>query len=101
MPSVVEIVAETEAASGWEFKVQLIAPSGALILLQLTLSWQDYDLYCPDGAVPPQAVAKAVAAVAHELWIEGLPARLDAAALRRRDHDADRRVTQNVDLSAM
>ncbi len=101
MPAAVEIVTETERARGWEFQVQFIGQSGELVPLLLSLSWQDYDLYCPDGAVPPQTVAKAVALVAWELWTEGLPRKLDAAALRRRDHQADQRVTQHVDLNAM
>jgi len=39
--------------------------------------------------------------VARTLWTEGLPPRLDAAALRRRHHDADALVIERVDLSAM
>lgn len=98
---IVEVVSETEGKTGWDFALQFVSDEGALVKLTLSLSWQDYDLYCPDGAAPPEAVARAVGAVAWALWPEGLPARLDAAALRRRDRAADERVTQQVDLSAM
>ncbi len=101
MPRVVEVLNETDSSNGWVFTVQFITDSGALQVLKLALSWQDYDLYCPDGAVAPEAVARAVACVAWDLWPEGLPDRLDAAALRRRNHSADTLVTQQVDLSAM
>lgn len=101
MPSVVEVLTESETPGGWCFNVQWIAEDGALRSTRLALAWQEYDLYCPDGAVPPETVARAVAAVALELWPEGIPGRLDAAALRRRDHAADRRVTERVDLNAM
>lgn len=101
MQPLVEILHETETPGGWEFQVQVLTSAGACVPLRLKLSWQDYDLYCPDGAVPPEGVARAVASVAVELWPEGLPGCLDAASLRRRDHAADERVTQRVDLSAM
>lgn len=101
MSRVVEVLNESESPTGWVFVVQFIDDEGALHAVRLALSWQDYDLYCPDGSVAPETVAKAVACVAWDLWPEGLPARMDAAALRRRDHGADALVTQRVDLSAM
>jgi hypothetical protein len=101
MPGVVEVLTEREMPGGWSFHVQWIREDGALRATRLALAWQEYDLFCPDGAVPPETVAKAVAEVALELWEGDLPERLDAAALRRRDHGADRRVTERVDLHAM
>lgn len=101
MPDVIEVLSERETPGGWTFEVQFVDPDGALRHLALSLAWQDYDLYCPDGAVPPGVVAEAVALVARTLWTEGLPPRLDAAALRRRHHDADALVIERVDLSAM
>lgn len=101
MPPAVQIIHETETPGGWEFLVQFTDESSAPTRLRLTMTWQEYDLYCPDGAVPPEAVARAVATVAREVWADELPPRLDAAALRRRDHGADERVIHHVDLSAM
>ena len=101
MPGVFEILAEREGPRGWIFEVQQIRDDGALAKVELTLSWQDYDLFCPDGAVPPEGVARAVAEVARELWPAGIPPRLDASTLRRKSPDADVRVIGCVDLRAM
>jgi len=97
---VFEIIAERETAGGWAFDVQEIRSDGSLAGITLTLSWQDYDLFCPDGAVPPEGVARAVLEVARALWPEGVPPRLDASTPRRKSGDADRRITERVDSRA-
>ena len=101
MPRAFEITAEREETGGWTFQAQEIRPDGSLAGVRLTLSWADYDLFCPDGAVPPETVARAVLEVAADLWPEGVPPRLDASTPRRRDADADRRITERVDLRSM
>lgn len=101
MPTPFEITGEREEQGGWSFQVQEIRADGSLAGVRLTLSWADYDLFCPDGAVPPEAVARAVIEVASELWPEGIPARLDASTPRRRAPDADRRIAERVDLRAL
>lgn len=101
MASPFEIISETEVTTGWMFRVQEIRADGTLAGVQFTLSWVDYDLFCPDGAVPPEAVARAVLEVAGELWPQGLPARLDASTPRRHAADADMRITERVDARAM
>ncbi|MFO0962717.1 MAG: hypothetical protein U0625_07385 [Phycisphaerales bacterium] len=101
MPRMIEILSEQEGESGWTFQVQQILADGSLQSTRLTMSWQEYDLYCPDGAVPPEGVARAVAEVAAEMWPRGLPPRLDASTLRRHSPGADARVAERVDLRAM
>ena len=96
-----EIVKEREEPAGWSFDVQEIRADGSLAGIRLTLSWADYDLFCPDGAVPPEAVARAVLEVAQDLWPEGVPPRFDASFPRRRDREANRRIVERVDLRAM
>ena len=100
MQGVFEIIAERETAGGWAFDVQEIRGDGSLAGITLTLSWQDYDLFCPDGAVPPEGVARAVLEVARTLWPEGIPPRFDASTPRRKAGDADRRITERVDARA-
>ncbi len=101
MPGIIEILSEREGESGWTFQVQQILPDGSLQSTRLTMSWQEYDLYCPDGAVPPEGVARAVAEVASEMWPRGLPPRLDASTLRRHAPGADEKIVQKVDLRTM
>ena len=52
-------------------------------MMDLGLSWPDYDLWAPDGSVPPERVAAAVLTLLLEH--EEIPdrRRLDAAQLRR------------------
>ena len=100
MQGVFEIIAERETPGGWSFDVQEIRGDGSLAGITLTLSWQDYDLFCPDGSVPPEGVALAVLEVAKELWPEGVPSRIDASSPRRRAADADRRISERVDVRA-
>jgi hypothetical protein len=95
-----EIISEREGPGGWTFEVQEIRHDGSLAGIRLTMSWQDYDLFCPDGSVPPEGVALAVLEVAKELWPEGVPSRIDASSPRRRAADADRRISERVDLRA-
>lgn len=101
MQGVFEIVTEREGPEGWRFAVQEIRHDGTLAGIDLTLGWHDYDLFCPDGSVPPEGVARAVLEVARELWPGGIPHRLDASSPRRMSPDADRRITERVDLRAM
>ncbi len=101
MPGIIEILAEREGPTGWTFDVQEIRADGSLAKTALTMSWQDYDFFCPDGAVPPEQVARAVAEVARELWADGIPARLDASQPRRKAADADRRIIERVDMRAI
>ena len=101
MPATFEIVSEHEEPNGWSFDVQEIRNDGSLAGLRLSLAWVDYDHFCPDGAVPPEGVARAVLEVGNELWPGGMPPRLDASTVRRRSPDADRRIIDRVDLRSM
>ena len=101
MPATFEIVSEREEPNGWRFDIQEIRHDGSLAGIRLTLAWVDYDHFCPDGAVPPEGVARAVLEVGGELWPGGMPARLDASTVRRMAPDADRRIIDRVDMRSM
>ena len=51
--------------------------------IDLGLSWPDYDLWAPDGSVPPERVAAAVLTLLLEHEEELVRERLDAAQVRR------------------
>jgi hypothetical protein len=101
MPGTFEIISEREEPTGWRFDVQDIRADGSLAGVSLTLSWADYDYFCPDGSVAPEGVARAVLEVASALWPQGMPARLDASTPRRMAPDADQRITERVDMRSM
>jgi hypothetical protein len=101
MPGTFEIISEREEPTGWRFDVQDIRADGSLAGVVLTLSWADYDYFCPDGSVAPEGVARAVLDVACALWPQGMPARLDASTPRRMAPDADQRITERVDMRSM
>ena len=78
----VELGPETEDAAGWCYEASVFA-DGRVHHCFLTLSFQDYDLWCR-GQHQPARVAKA----ALEFFLEhepaiALPVRLDCATLRR------------------
>ncbi|MCE9620529.1 MAG: hypothetical protein K8R92_11575 [Planctomycetes bacterium] len=88
-----ELLNETEADHGWRFDAQFIEPGGTLRKITFTLSWADYDLFCPDGGTEPSLVAETVLR-----WMIGrgdsdqLSNRLDASLARRLDPDADAQI---------
>lgn len=95
MPTPIEIVAEEELTSGWAFAAQALGADGRLMKCELRLSFADYNLWAPDGAIPPVRVAEAVLAfLSARLGGPGLPTRFDAAQARRMFPDADQVIRQ-------
>jgi hypothetical protein len=94
--TVAKILVETETPidRGWEFLLAVAPdrPGDARTEHRLRLSWADYELWS-GGAVAPERVAAAVAAFFSEA-LEGapMPAAFDAAIVRRKFPEADRRV---------
>jgi hypothetical protein len=85
-----ELLAERELTGMWEYDAQLCASDGTLRRIVLRLSWADYNLWSPDGTVPPGTVAEAVLhfIAQHEAAFAGME-RIDASAARRRVPGAD------------
>ncbi len=77
-----ELGPETEDASGWRYEASVFV-DGRVHRCLLSLSFQDYDLWCR-GQHKPSRVARAALAyfLEHEPAI-ALPQRLDCATLRR------------------
>ena len=57
-----ELIDETEDPTGTTWTVQRIDPEGRLQRSEVRLSWADYDVWTPDGTLPPSRVAEAVVA---------------------------------------
>ena len=89
-PIAVELLAEREAPQAWEYDAQVLTGSGTLERRVLSLSWADYQMWVPDGAIPPSRVAEAVlrfVALNAESF-QGLE-RIDASIARRKIRGAD------------
>ena len=88
---VFELIDEIEDATGTSWTVQRIDPDGGLLRSSIRLAWVDYDVWNPDGSLPPVKVAEAVMAFAlTRPEFEPLPDRLDAATARHLVPGADR-----------
>ncbi|MBL9119163.1 MAG: hypothetical protein JNL80_04525 [Phycisphaerae bacterium] len=89
-PIAVEILGEREIPQAWEYDAQVLTGSGSLERSVLVLSWADYQLWSPDGAIPPSRVAEAVLLflARHREAFAGLE-RIDAAIARRKVRGAD------------
>lgn len=88
-----ELIDETEDPTGTTWTVQRIDPEGRLQRSEVRLSWADYDVWTPDGTLPPSRVAEAVVAfVLARPEFDPLPDRLDAARARRVVPGADRMI---------
>ena len=93
--SVFELIDEIEDAGGTSWTVQRIDPDGLLLRSTVRLAWVDYDVWNPDGTLPPVKVAEAVISFAlSRPEFEPLPARLDAANARRLVPGADRLIAE-------
>lgn len=79
----VVIESERETDAGWIFTCRIKSASGTDRRIDLGLSWPDYDLWAPDGSVPPERVAAAVLTLLLEHEENPDRQRLDAAQLRR------------------
>ena len=90
MADLFELLDETELPDACIWRVQRIDSEGEIHRHQLRLSWADYDLFAPGGAIPPIQVAEAVTRYffRHPVF-QPLPRNLDAAIPRRRIPNAD------------
>lgn len=89
-PIAVELLAEREVPLAWEYDAQVLTGSGTVERRVLRLSWADYQMWVPDGAIPPSRVAEAVLrfVASNAEAFQGLE-RIDAAIARRKIRDAD------------
>jgi len=80
----VQIQAEEEVESGWVFTVRIAGRgTDSPVELTLTLSWADYD-HWSRGMEPPSTLAREVIEfVLSRREASDLPARFDAATVRR------------------
>jgi hypothetical protein len=93
MSTPLEIVGERETANGWRFAAQALGEDGALAACDLSLSFADYNLWSPDGTLPPSRVAEAVLRfMLSRMKPSELPAKFNAAQARRMFHDADKMI---------
>lgn len=85
----VEVLDEREAAAGWVFRVRISHAGGETTEHSVALSWVDHD-YWSGGASPPAKVVQRVMEYLIEQAPEDvIPARLDAASVRRRYPEID------------
>ncbi|MBC03448.1 MAG: hypothetical protein CMJ34_09140 [Phycisphaerae bacterium] len=90
-----ELIDEREDSNGTRWTVQVIDPDGGLRRSGVRLAWADYDVWCPDGSLPPMRIAEAVVAFAlGRPEFDPLPDKLDAAAARRKVKGADRMIAE-------
>lgn len=89
----VELLGEREIPQAWEYDAQILTADGAVERRVLVLHWADYQMWSPDGAVPPSRVAEAVLRFLslHREAFAGIE-RLDAAVARRKVRGADRTI---------
>ncbi len=87
----VEVVSEQEEENGLKFSVTFGEQA-----CELSLSWADYNLWSPDGTLPPAIVADAVVRVMLEHGPQKIPIRLDASILRRLIDGGDQLVHQHL-----
>jgi hypothetical protein len=89
--SAVDVRTETELAKGWQYSVRINTPDGVGSDHLVTLAWCDHD-YWSGGRMAPSNVIKLVLEYAVSQFKPGgaaLPARFDAARLRRIFPDLD------------
>lgn len=89
-PIAVELLGEREIPQAWEYDAQVLTGVGTVDRRVLRLSWADYQLWAPDGAMPPSRVAEAVLrfVARHPEAFQGIEV-IDAAIARRKVPGAD------------
>lgn len=94
----ISVEREHEDQGGWRFELRLEGAQGKATVVELHLSWADYDHWCR-GAAPPASVARAVGQyLAARETIEQLPARIDASTVRRRYPQIDAEIRTLIDV---
>jgi len=99
MPQV-EVRSETEAPRGWVYRVAVGAPTDrpdARREHEVHLAWVDHE-HWSGGRVPPSRVALAVVETLLASGpVDKIPARFDAATVRRWVPDADAQIRRRLD----
>ncbi|GJM18212.1 MAG: hypothetical protein DHS20C14_04250 [Phycisphaeraceae bacterium] len=90
----VEVGAETETARGWSYRVRVVWMDDAESDHDVSLSWHDHDHWSGGTAPPERVIAAVVRAAGDALGREKLPARFDAASVRRWVPGLDERVAR-------
>jgi hypothetical protein len=89
----IEVKTEQENAHGWAYEVEIARAGGSLSCHSVSLSWVDHEFWC-GGSVPPSRLIEAL--MAFLLQHEGehpIPARFDAATIRRWYPDIDEQLS--------
>lgn len=96
-----EILSERESGQGWAFEVGVVTESGELERRRLTVSFADYNLWCPSGSRSPAHVASVVmGAMLGRTALKDVPASFDASLLRKRDASSDREIAERITYEA-
>lgn len=94
MPQI-ETGPETETPHGWSYALTVFH-QGRVHPMQVTLSFQDYDLWSR-GRVPPYRVVEAAIAYFFEHESpERIPSRCDCSLIRRRLPEADQQIPGRI-----
>ncbi len=88
----VEIGEETETDHGWSYAVRVVWMDDTETEHTVLLSWHDHDHWSGGTAAPERIVSRVVRAAGDALGRETLPAKFDAATIRRAVPDLDQRV---------
>ena len=78
----VDITTETEGSHNWLFEANVFA-GGRLHRLELTLSFQDYDLWSHGRVAPSRVAAAVVRYLLERADADAIAERFDCATLRR------------------
>lgn len=74
---------EREGPHGWIFRIALNHPKTSRETFELSIAWVDHDFYT-GGGLKPSKLAEVIAELAADALGDQLPARADAAMIRRR-----------------
>lgn len=85
----VELGPETEGPRGWSYEVRVVWMDDAETDHRVSLGWHDHDHWCGGANPPSRVIVAVVRAAAEALGREKLPARFDAATVRRWVPDLD------------
>lgn len=85
-----QFIAEHEENGCWMYEVDFLHEGKVIARHQLRLSWEDYDLWVPDGSIEPARVADAFLRYIQENeGFQPMPRKVDSSHPRRLDPGAD------------
>lgn len=89
MPQI-EVITEEESGPGWRYRIRITRDSGPQTEHEVSLSWADHDHWSGGAAAPSKVVEAVVRYLIHRDHERPIPARFDAATVRRWWPDMDR-----------